>query len=375
MAKPRYKTERNTGNRSRGKSDPKSGSKPGFKPGNKPQHRSTDTAAIAKNNAIDSISKTKPLLPPRRQYEGARLNEKTGIVLETLPTPNYALLDSGNGEKLERYGPLIIRRPEGQAIWQPSLKSQEWDNADATFTGDTDEEGQGRWRYKDEVLPATWPLDFDGIPFFGRFTSFRHTGVFPEQAAHWFALQKAIQNANLGRPVRMLNLFGYTGLASLVAARAGAEVTHVDASKKAIGWAQENQKLAGLQDKPVRWICDDAVKFCAREERREQTYDVILLDPPSYGRGPKGEVWHLFEHLPHMLDLVRALQSDRPLMTVLTAYAIRASHFAIHEVMQEVMAGMNGTLESGELILRQEADQRALSTSMFSRFVSKECAR
>ena len=291
------------------------------------------------------------------------------------------MLDSGNGEKLERYGPLIIRRPEGQAVWLPTLPEADWLKADAVFTGDTDEEGQGRWRYPKQDLPETWPLEFDGLAFHGRFTSFRHTGVFPEQATHWYALQKIIQDANLGRPVRMLNLFGYTGLASLVAARAGAEVTHVDASKKAIGWARENQELAGLTDRPIRWICDDAMKFCAREVRREQTYDLILLDPPAYGRGPKGEVWQLFEHLPHMLDLVRELQSDRPLMTVLTAYAIRASHFAIHEIMQEVFAGMDGRLESGELILRQEktgaesdeTNTRAISTSMFSRFIADGC--
>jgi len=311
-------------------------------------------------------------LPPRRKYSGARLAEQTGIVLESLPTADYALLDSGGGEKLERYGNLTIRRPEGQAIWQKLLPEAEWKNADAIFTGDTDEEGQGRWQYPHKQLDETWPLAFDGLPYYGRFTSFRHTGVFPEQAAHWHALQKAIATAD--RPIRMLNLFGYTGLASLVGARAGAEVTHVDASKKAIGWAKENQELAGLQGSPIRWICDDAVKFCAREERRGKTYDVILLDPPAYGRGPKGEVWQLFDHLPYMLDLVRALQSDRPLMTVLTSYAIRASHFAIHEIMQEVFAGMDGRIESGELILRQKQGGRAISTSMFSRYVAPECA-
>ncbi len=300
------------------------------------------------------------------------------MVLESLPSRDYALLDSGNGEKLERYGALTVRRPEAQALWLPSLPTSAWDNADAIFTGDTDEEGQGRWRMPKGPLEETWPLMFDDLAYLGRFTSFRHTGVFPEQAAHWYALQNVIRAASrsFDRPVRVLNLFGYTGLASLVAVRAGAEVTHVDASKKAIGWARENQRVAGLEDKPVRWICDDAVKFCAREERRGQTYDIILLDPPAYGRGPKGEVWQLFDHLAHMLDLVRSLQSDRPLMTVLTSYAIRASHFTLHELMQEVFAGMNGRLESGELILRQEAEAhgtgRALSTSMFSRFVSME---
>ena len=360
MAKPSYKSKRHQ-------------KRPNTRhPHSRPAKKTvaTDVTLQEKRPKAEKIE-----LPPRRTWTGNRLPEKTGMILETQPTKDYAVIDSGEGEKLERYGPLVIRRPEGQAIWQKSLNNDVWDNADAVFTGDTDEEGQGRWRYPNEQLSETWGLEFDGLPYWGHFTSFRHTGVFPEQAAHWLALQKAINTASseMGRPVRMLNLFGYTGLASLVGARAGAEVTHVDASKRAIGWARENQERAGLSDHPIRWICDDAVKFCAREERREQTYDVILLDPPAYGRGPKGEVWQLFEHLPHMLDLVRALQSDRPLMTVLTAYAIRASHFAIHEIMQEVFAGQDGCLESGELILRQETGNRALSTSMFSRFVATGC--
>jgi len=309
----------------------------------------------------------------RAARSAVRLPEKIGLILETPSDSDYALIDSGNGEKLERYGPLTIRRPEGQAVWLPSLPSQRWDAADAVFTGDTDEEGQGRWRYPKADLAETWPLAFDGMPYLGRFTSFRHTGVFPEQAAHWRAMRAAIEQARAtGRAVRVLNLFGYTGLASLVAARAGAEVTHVDASKKAIGWARENQTLAGLENKPVRWICEDAMRFCAREVRREQSYDIILLDPPAFGRGAKGEVWQLFEHLPHLLDLVRALQSKHPIQTVLTSYAIRASHIALHELMQEAFAGFEGSLESGELVLRQEASGRLLSTSMFSRYLGPQ---
>ncbi|MCJ8308382.1 MAG: class I SAM-dependent rRNA methyltransferase [Rhizobiaceae bacterium] len=361
MAKPQYKRNRKTGSPRKARRGTS-------------VVEARETGAVSKSPSGDPGPKKapQPELPPRRQYSGDRLAEKTGLILETAPTKDYALLDSGDGQKLERYGDLTICRPEGQAIWQRSLPEADWKDVDAVFTGDTDEEGQGRWHYPKRDLAETWPMAFDGLAYFGRFTSFRHTGVFPEQAAHWQALQKAIAEAK--RPVRMLNLFGYTGLASLVGARAGAEVTHVDASKKAIGWARENQELAGLKDKPIRWICDDAVKFCAREERRGKTYDVILLDPPAYGRGPKGEVWQLFDHLPYMLDMVRALQSQHPLMTVLTSYAIRASHFAIHEIMQEVFTGMNGRIESGELILRQQEGGRALSTSMFSRFVSPDCA-
>ncbi len=169
-------------------------------------------------------------------------------MLETEGWADYALLDSGNGEKLERYGPYTIVRPEAQALWTPRRPAAEWLRADAKFVGIGDEEADGRWRYG-KPLGETWPMAWDGIPFFGRFTNFRHVGVFPEQATHWQWIRDAVARA--GRPVKVLNLFGYTGVASLVAARAGAEVTHIDASKKAIGWARENQALGwagGPQD-------------------------------------------------------------------------------------------------------------------------------
>jgi 23S rRNA (cytosine1962-C5)-methyltransferase len=168
----------------------------------------------------------------------------------------------------------------------------------------------------------------------------------------------------------VLNLFGYTGLASLVAARAGAEVTHVDASKKAIGWARENQSLARLDDRPIRWICDDAMKFAEREARRGSRYDIVLLDPPAYGRGPKGEVWQLFDDLPAMVELTRAILTPKPLAVVLTAYSIRASFFAIHALMRDAFAGAGGRVESGELVIREQSAGRRLSTSLFSRWVA-----
>ncbi|MGU3399035.1 class I SAM-dependent methyltransferase [Brucellaceae bacterium D45D] len=311
-----------------------------------------------------------------KPYSGARPSEKLPVILETEPTADYALLDSGNGLKLEQYGPYRIIRPEGQAIWLPHMHISEWDKADAVFTGNTDEEGMGRWAFPKIPLGETWPMSHDGIHFHGRFTSFRHVGVFPEQAAHWSYMDALIrENVKAGRPVKVLNLFGYTGLASLVAARAGAEVTHVDASKKAIVWARENQDMAELSQKPIRWICEDAMKFVAREERRGSFYDIILLDPPAYGRGPNGEVWQLFEHLPAMVDTCRSILTPKPLAVILTAYSIRASFFAIHELMRDRFTGLGGTVESGELILRERSSDngtgRALSTSMFSRWVAK----
>ena len=311
-----------------------------------------------------------PARPERRilsRREGALPAESLPMILEVAPNADYALLDSGAGQKLEQYGPYRIVRPEGQAIWQKAWPSKEWERADAVFTGDTDEEGMGRWRFPKTPLGETWPMKHDGIDYLGRFTSFRHVGVFPEQASHWDHMAALIRDAK--RPVKVLNLFGYTGLASLVAARAGAEVTHVDASKKAIGWARENQEMARLADKPIRWIVDDAMKFVEREERRGSRYDIILFDPPAYGRGPKGEVWQLFDDLPALTELCRAILTPKPLAVVLTAYSIRASFFAIHALMRDTFAGMGGRVESGELIIREKSAGRALSTSLFSRWV------
>ncbi len=302
----------------------------------------------------------------RRQ--GALPAERLPLILEVAGNADYALLDSGGGEKLEQYGAYRIVRPEGQAIWQKALPQRDWDEVDALFTGDTDEEGMGRWRFPKEPLGETWPMKHDGVDYLGRFTSFRHVGVFPEQASHWDHMARLIIAAK--RPVKVLNLFGYTGLASLVAARAGAEVTHVDASKKAIGWARENQEIARLADKPIRWICEDAMKFAEREVRRGSHYDIVLFDPPAYGRGPKGEVWQLFEDLPGLTDLCRQILTPRPLAVVLTAYSIRASFFAIHALMRDSFAGMGGTVESGELIIREKSAGRALSTSLFSRWIA-----
>lgn len=306
-------------------------------------------------------------IAPLEHPGGALPDERLPVMLEAGPTENYVLMDSGDGRKLERYGSYVIDRPESQALWRPALDPGEWKKADAIFTGNTEEEGLGRWNFPNGVLGETWPMEHDRMGYLGRFTSFRHVGVFPEQGPHWAFMESLIRNTS-GK-VRVLNLFGYTGLASLLAARAGAEVTHVDASKKAIGWARENQAIAGLEDKPIRWICEDAMRFVERENRRGNSYEIILLDPPAFGRGPKGEVWQLFDHLSRMIAGCRGILSGKPLAVILTAYSIRASFYAIHGLMRERFAGAGGTVESGELIIREEAGGRALPTSLFSRWV------
>ncbi|WP_339765275.1 class I SAM-dependent methyltransferase [uncultured Hoeflea sp.] len=359
---------------SRGK-DPQSGTAPARSSASKPIY----TAPVFDKRGADKRTPAQPQAPlrPMNKRSGALPQQTAPLILETGNEDGYQLLDmglneAGQGEKLEQYGNLRIVRPEAQALWGRGLPDSEWLKADAVFTGDTDEDGIGRWAFPRVPLGETWPMKLLGVDFHGRLTSFRHVGVFPEQIAHWRWMADRITEAR--RPLKVLNLFGYTGVASLVAAKAGAEVTHVDASKKAIGWARENQALARLDDKPIRWICEDAMKFIAREERRGNRYDIILTDPPKFGRGPNGEVWHLFEHLPLMLDICRELMSDKPVGLVLTAYSIRASFYATHELMRETMRGAGGRVESGELIIREsgkpEADEcRALSTSLYSRWL------
>lgn len=322
--------------------------------------------AAAKMPAVE----TRPLI----KRSGELPLERVPVILESAGAGDFHLIDSGAGLKLEQYGPYRIVRPEAQALWQPSLPASVWDKADAVFTGDTDEDGMGRWRFSKEALGETWPLSLLGVDFLGRFTAFRHVGVFPEQIVHWSWLKEKSEQAE--RPLKVLNLFGYTGVASLVAAAAGAEVTHVDASKKAIGWARENQSLARLDRAPIRWICEDAMKFILREERRGSRYDIILADPPKFGRGPNGEVFHLFEQLPLMLDVCREILAPKATGLVLTAYSIRASFYSIHELMRETMRGAGGAVESGELVIREagfdgQSRGRALSTSLFSRWVNR----
>ena len=305
------------------------------------------------------------VLPPRP--EGPTPRRAPFELMVTRPWDDYALLDMGHGQKLERYGPYTLVRPEPQAMGSPRLAKDVWERADAVFSGDIEEEGPGRWRYP-TPLDESWQTQWDDIRFYGRFTAFRHVGFFPEQAAHWHWMDRQLREAYLGRPPRVLNLFGYTGVASLVAARAGAEVTHVDASKKAVAYGKENQMLAELDDKPIRWIVDDAMKFVQREIRRGNVYDGILLDPPKFGRGPKGEVWQLFEMLPEMLDACRQILSEQAQFMTLTAYAMRASYAAFDELMIEVMTGKGGIVESGELMIAEEDGSRNLNTSLYSRW-------
>jgi len=276
---------------------------------------------------------------------------------------DYALLDSGGGRKLERFGSVIVDRPEPQALWT-ARDERAWRKAHAVFSGD-DEEDKGRWRI-DKPVPESWPVKVGAATMLCRLASFRHMGLFPEQMPHWDWMLARIAEKR-GEPARVLNLFAYTGAASLIAAAAGAHVTHVDASKKAISWAKENQAASGLTAAPIRWILDDAAKFVAREVRRGKTYNIILVDPPKFGRGPDGEVWDLFTSLPPLMKDCAALLAPGASL-VLTVYAIRASALAFDQLCREVLAGRGGNFQSGELAIREANGTRAVPTSLFTRW-------
>jgi 23S rRNA (cytosine1962-C5)-methyltransferase len=285
-------------------------------------------------------------------------------VMRTTGWADYALLDSGGGRKLERYGGFRVVRPEPQCLWSPRLPAAEWAAADAVFDP-SDDEDAGRWKLKGQP-PEAWPLAWGGVRFNGRFTSFRHLAFFPEQAANWAWLDAAVRRA--GDQPKVLNLFGYTGVASLVMAAAGAAVTHVDASKRAVGWARENAELSGLAERPVRWITEDAKKYVAREVRRGSQYDGIILDPPKYGRGPAGEVWRLFEDLPELAGLCTQLLSENARFMVLNAYAERISGAALSGLLAEKLAGRGGRIDWGELALVQEDGTREIGMSFYARW-------
>lgn len=298
--------------------------------------------------------------------------------IDLLYSPNwtdYELLDSGSGQKLERYGPYTFVRPEVQAIWRPALPAEKWQAAQAIFNPSGEESG-GHWSFRKPV-DKKWQMSYlmggkDGqeeksrLKFFVMTTPGRHLGVFPECAANWDWMTEKI--GKKAGQVHVLNLFGYTGLATLAAAQAGAKVTHLDASKKSVTWAHENQILSGLTDRPIRWIVDDALKFVEREERRGMKYDGILLDPPKFGRGPKGEVWEVFKDLPVILKACRRVLRENPLFVVLTIYAVKLPAVHAYAALAEMMEGVGGSLECGELVTEEKSAGRLLSQAVYARW-------
>jgi len=281
--------------------------------------------------------------------------------LQTLiaePWDDWRLIDSGNGQKLERYGGLQVVRPEPQAMWAPARA--DWD-PDATFVPGSDEEGGGRW-VQHRPVPPQWELSRGNVRFQASLTPFRHLGFFPDMAPQWDWMRERSHDADV------LNLFGYTGVGTLSLSDAGARMVHVDASKKSVEQGKENAALSGMSDRPIRWIVDDASKFAAREVRRGRRYDGILLDPPKFGRGPEGEVWRLEENLAPLLADCRRLLDENSRFLVLTVYAVRMSALAIGELVRQTLADLGGKVEVGEMAVREESRGLLLPTAIFARW-------
>lgn len=276
---------------------------------------------------------------------------------------DYELLDSGDGARLERYGKYRLVRPDPQCIWKRKLSPKEWGTADAVFQKLPN--GKEGWNPRHE-MPQRFPLHYKDISFYGKLTPFKHTGVFPEQILQWEWMEEKITKATT-QP-NILNLFAYTGIASLVAAKAGAKVTHLDASSSSVVWARDNQQLAGLLDKPIRWIVDDVIEFCRREIRRDHQYDGIIMDPPSYGHGPDGQRWDFYKSFPQLMDICQQLLTAKPLFIIVNAYAISASALMLENVLKGYTENLGGTVESGELALEEKSAGRLLSTGIFARW-------
>lgn len=283
------------------------------------------------------------------------------------PSPDwqaYTLLDSGKGRKLEQFGAYRIVRPEPRAVWKPAWAQEEWEGADAVFV-EEEKGGRGEWMLA-EMVEKKWQLSYKELRFWIELEQSRQVGVFPENAVHWDWIgEKASQSPH---PLNVLNLFGYTGLASLVAAKAGAEVTHIDSSKRAIRLGRENQALSGLEDRPIRWIVEDAVKFVRREIKRGVKYDGIIFDPPKYGMGPKKERWEFFKDYPVLCDLLGQVLSDSLRFVVVTAYALESKPDILLPPLEKMLKKHKGEMEIGELVTTEQSAGRKISYSITARW-------
>ncbi len=274
---------------------------------------------------------------------------------------DYALLDSGNGMKLERFADFTVARPDPRILWEPKLPESEWKKADATYIRSTKTEGH--WQIAKN--PATpWIIQYEHIKFLLRATSFKHVGIFPEQAVNWRWLQDQIKQ----KPLSVLNLFGYTGAATIAAALAGAKVTHVDSQSGVIAWAKENAATNRVPTDRTRWITDDVYKFVLREQKRGVTYDGIIMDPPRFGRGTKGEVWKLEDDLPKLLSSCISLLSTNAQFLLINAYTADMSAIVIGQMLRDALKNHGGTVTFGELALKEQNTDRLLPSGIFSRW-------
>lgn len=291
------------------------------------------------------------------------------MILKTPKQKEYELLDSGNGEKLERYGSYILRRPDPEALWQKSKDQSFWNNADLNFVRNG---SKTKWIAKDGT-PKNWDIVYGFLNFSIRPTSFKHTGLFPEQLPNWQWMEKIITDYKLlinneEKKPKVLNLFAYTGGATLACAKAGAEVCHVDGSKTAVEWARYNAKLSGFENAPIRWIVEDVVLFLKREIKRGRRYDAIIMDPPSFGHGPKDELWKIEEHFLELMKLCKEILSNEPLFILINGYTAGYSAIVYENNLKDMMKDYKGKIEIGELAIEEIDGDRLLPCGIFARW-------
>lgn len=302
---------------------------------------------------------------------------KLSHILITESSTDYALIDSGDGEKLERFGRIILSRPDPQALWAKNMSAAEWKKADGHFSR---EESGGKWSLKSHVL-AKWQISFGGLSFWIKPTAFKHTGLFPEQVVNWEWMEKKIQDSRLKikdstrEGVEVLNLFGYTGGATLACAKAGAHVVHIDSSKAAVNWARENAEASGLADAPIRWIIEDARVFVEREIKRGRKYHGIIMDPPAFGHGPTSELWRIEEHFLKLVEDCKKLLADKPLFFLINGYSAGYSAVAYENMISDLISKYGGNIEIGELAIQEQTSKgdkkgRLLPAGIFARWSS-----
>lgn len=305
---------------------------------------------------------------------------RQSMILKVEKQKDYELIDSGNGEKLERYGDYILRRPDPEALWAKSKEIDFWNKADLKFVRNGN---KTKWVVRDGVS-RNWNINYGSLNFSIRPTSFKHTGLFPEQMPNWEWMEKLIKKeimsgkrSNLkgaqgstskSEFVSVLNLFAYTGGATLACAKAGAEVCHVDGSKTSVSWARENAELSGLSDRPIRWIIDDVLMFLKREIKRGRKYDAILMDPPSFGHGPKDELWKIEESFLLLINLCKEVLSDDPLFVLINGYTAGYSPVAYQNILIDMMKKHKGSIEIGELVIKESDSEKMLPCGIFARW-------
>lgn len=287
------------------------------------------------------------------------------MLIITPKSNEYELIDSGQGEKLERFGNYVLSRPDKEALWQKEMSKSVWGKADLLF----EREGKKtKWIIKNKT-PNNWQIKYGGLNFLIKPTSFKHIGLFPEQVSNWNWMEKIIKKEKLSRKeINVLNLFAYTGGATLTCARAGANVCHVDASKQSVSWARENAKLSSLEGAPIRWIIDDAILFLKREIKRGRKYDAIIMDPPTFGHGPKDELWKIEDDFIDLIKLCQEILSDDPIFFLINGYTAGYSSVVYENNLKDIFKDKRGKIEGGELLIEHKNSNKMLPCGIFARW-------